>query len=86
MLSSCQAGSILGFDAAWAVAADADGNFILAGVTTDSLDGEAVNAGGNDLAVIKISSVDGSVVWSWQVGASVLFCADPLRQMPVRAR
>lgn len=64
-----QAGSTSGFEIASAAAADEDGNFFLAGRTSSSVDGEAVNVGGLDFAVIKLSSVDGSVVWSWQVGS-----------------
>eukprot|EP00752_Nemacystus_decipiens_P003778 g3478.t1 len=64
-----QAGSSDGYDFANSVTVDADGNFYLAGVTAGSLDGATVNAGGYDFAVIKISSVDGSVLWTWQDGA-----------------
>ena len=53
----------------YGVSAGADGSFFLAGATGGSLDG-AVNAGGFDFAVAKISGVDGSVLWSWQVGCA----------------
>lgn len=56
------------YDAAYAVAADADGNFFVGGCTSGSVGG-FVSAGGFDLVVAKVSGVDGSVLWYWQVGA-----------------
>lgn len=57
------------FDAANAVAADTDGIFFLGGCTDGSMSG-FVNAGGFDWVVAKVSGVDGSVLWYWQVGPS----------------
>jgi len=62
-----QAGSNSGYDAAYGVSADAEGSFFIAGITDDSLDGETETVGGYDFAVAKLSGVDGSVLWSWQV-------------------
>ncbi len=58
-----------GFEAVFAISADADGSFFLAGSTTGSIDGETVNVGGEDFVVAKMSGTDGSVEWFWQVGA-----------------
>lgn len=58
------------YEVAFAAAADPDGNFFIGGYTDGNLDG-FVNAGGEDFAVAKLSGVDGSVVWAWQVGAFV---------------
>lgn len=63
-----------GYEIAYGVSADADGDFFIGGCTTAALNDGFVNAGGNDFAVAKVSGVNGSVLWSWQVG--VLMAAD----------
>ena len=59
------------YEIGYAVTPDADGNFFVGGCTDGSLDG-FTNAGENDFAVAKVSGVDGSVLWSWQVGILLL--------------
>lgn len=55
------------YEIAYGVTPDADGNFFIGGCTSGSLDG-FVSAGEDDFVVAKVSGVDGSVLWSWQVG------------------
>jgi len=67
LVSYRQFGSVYGYEAVYGASADADGSFFLAGVTSDSVDGETVNAGGDDFFVAKMSGTDGSIEWFWQV-------------------
>lgn len=68
---SSKFGDTEGHDIAYGVSADADGSFFVAGLTEGSVDDEFANAGGSDFTVAKVSGVDGSVLWYWQVGAHV---------------